>query len=157
MAVLLATLCSLASTTALAQDDSELSGTLSTTSTTTTSTAVVLGGIMLTLVLITPSKRRRAQLEHYLRTNGTALQRDIALGGGRVSADLATYFHVAPARRRAFARLLRPRYRQLLPLADPQRVDAARAARFYAIVCAAMLAEPQLEADALECLRADAS
>lgn len=98
---------------AAAQDDSESTGALSTTSTITTSTAVCVGGIFLTMVAVTPTKR--ASIQEFLRQNHHALAQDLAAGAGPTAQDLAALFSVPPAQRGAFARALRAERAMLAP------------------------------------------
>jgi hypothetical protein len=98
---------------AQAQDDSESTGALSTTSTITTSTAVCVGGIFLTMVAVTPSKR--SSLQEFLRQNHHGVSQDLALGDGPASQDLAALFSIPPADRAAFARALRAQRAALAP------------------------------------------
>jgi hypothetical protein len=98
---------------AAAQDDSESTGALSTTSTITTSTAVCVGGIFLTMVAVTPTKR--ASIQEFLRQNHHALAQDLATGSGPTAQDLAALFSVPPAQRGKFTRALRAERALLSP------------------------------------------
>ena len=125
-------------TPAAAQADSEATQVLTSTSTTTTSTAVVIGGIILTVVLITPSKKRSAWMLDYLRQHPAAVRQGLALGAGAAVDDLARALRLKPERRVDFGRLLRRERATLLALADPARLDEARAESFAVHLIAAL-------------------
>jgi hypothetical protein len=129
--------------------DSEFASPLSSTSTTTTTTAVVVGGIVLTVVLTTPEPDRKSALEDYMRHNAVALQQDITLGAGDTVDDLAVAFQIPDEDRNSFARLLRHHRKKLLPLTDPESLDASRVRSFVGIIHRAMLEEPALREHAV--------
>lgn len=137
---------------AWAQDDSETTGVLSTTSTITTSTAVCVGGIFLTMVAVTPSKR--SSLQEFLRQNHHALSQDIALGDGPTSRDLAALFSVPPDQRATFARALRAQRAQLAPALARGTFHDQDTDRFIAVSLAAMSQHEALR-PALQAARAD--
>lgn len=80
----------------------------------------------------------------YLEHNATALEQEIALGGGESVGDLAKMAGIAPKDEAAFAKLLRSQRRALTPLLTAETIDGEVAAQFSAIVADAMRQDEQL-------------
>ncbi|RDV37434.1 hypothetical protein DV096_13045 [Bradymonadaceae bacterium TMQ3] len=107
-------------------------------STSTTTTAVVVGAVILTVTLVNDTS---AALDVYLDDNAALVQRDVHLGGGEATADLAALFGVPAEGHEAFAQLLFEARHQLSPLCAPPADEAAsreRARVFAAHVFGAM-------------------
>lgn len=75
-----------------------------------------------------------ANTDHYIRENAVALQQDLQVGGGRTIDDLAQMFDIPPQRRAAFARGLRQRHAQLIPLTFNPKPDMERTRRFILLL-----------------------
>lgn len=121
------------------EDDVLITMSLSTSSAGITA---LVGGVVLTVVMATG--QRDAALEAYLRDNAVAVQRDLHLGAGATTRDLAAAFDIPAEDYEAFASLLHQNRLQLAPHAAPGEVDSVSAKRFQRIVVNQMLEHPVL-------------
>ncbi len=83
----------------------------------------------------------------YLRANGEQLRQDLALGAGPTLDDLAAAAEVRPDHRPRFLKLLQRHRRELLALADLDRLTAEGALSFLSRIGELALADPILEED----------
>jgi len=132
----------------LGLDDTGTEGILTTSSTSTTVGALTTGGVVATIVAVTPKPGKNKALRAYLEANPAEVRQSIALGGGESAIDLANFFGVSPENRAAFASLLRERREILMPLLDDGRVEEDELFVFVASVHQAMLAHDALAIDA---------
>ncbi len=151
LAALLFTLgfASNASAQFLGLDDTGTEGILTTSSTSTTVGALTTGGVVATIVALTPKPGKNKPLRAYLEANPAEVRQSIALGGGSSAVDLANFFAVSPENRGEFAILLRNQRATLLPLMADGRVEEGELLVFVSSIHQAMLMHDVLATDAL--------
>ena len=95
-------------------------------------------------------RRRRRRVEMLLQAEPVALQQAVAVGHGEAGADLATLFGVAPENYNRFAKMLRAKRGELMPLLQDgasARGDVDVADAFTTIVEDAMRQDTALKVD----------